>query len=88
MKALEKAKYFKKVQKTNIKVFQRQLNKDLNFEITGKDVITPWTIIPDKLYRDFHRSTYKRHTMKFPMNVPVYYRHFYRPREYLRYLRV
>ncbi len=84
MKALEFHKYFKPVQKTNLNIFKKRLNQDLKLKVTDRDKITPFTIQPEKLYNDFNRDEYKRNRLKFPLNVPVYYRKIYRPNEYLR----
>lgn len=85
MKILDKSKYYKQIQKANIKLFKRNRNSDFKFTVHPLTKKSPLTLIPEPLYKDFERDKYKRHKIKFPINVPIYYRNVLVPKEYKRY---
>ena len=74
---------FKLIQRINAKVFKRQDNKDMSFKIPVEQYNNPFTIIPEIVYEDFRRAAFKRHTLQFPLNVPVLYQRVRAPKDYV-----
>lgn len=77
----------KYMQRTNLKIFKRESNEGINFKLTRIDRNNPFTIIPQKIYTDFNRKSFKRHTIKFPIKIPIWYQPIYAPREVERTIR-
>jgi hypothetical protein len=71
----------KLMQRTNLKIFKRESNEGMNFKLTRIDRNNPFTIIPQKIFNDFERKSFKRHTIKFPIKIPTWYLPIYAPRE-------
>ena len=71
----------KYLQRTNLNIFRRESNEGMNFKLTRLDRNNPFTIIPQKIYTDFNRKAFKRHTIKFPIKIPIWYLPIYAPRE-------
>lgn len=77
----------KYLQKVNLNVLRKNPNTDLSFKMSKMERSSPFTIIPEKIYTDFNRKSFKRHTLLFPINIPVYYRRITSPKEYFRHIR-
>ncbi len=77
----------KTIQFMNLKIFKRQDNRDMSFKLTAMEKNNPFTIIPTKVYQDFDRKNFKRHTIKFPIVIPVWQRTVYAPKEAERAIR-
>jgi hypothetical protein len=67
-------KRWRLVQRTNPNIFKKNSNQDLKFEMHATDFNEPFSIIPSKLYNDFDRTAFKRHTLSFPIKVPTWYK--------------
>lgn len=75
------------LQRTNLNILKKNRNVDLNFRLNASDRSNPHTIIPQKIYTDFDRKNYKRHTLSFPIKVPVWYRKVPAHKDYTRFIR-
>lgn len=74
MKASLVTKTYRKVQRTNPNIFIKNSNQDMKFELKPVDFNDPTSIIPSKLYNDFNRTQFQRHTLSFPIKVPTWYK--------------
>ena len=79
---------YKKVTHFNLKIFKKQANVNLSFKLGKRERNTPYTVIPEKIYNDFDRKNYKRHTITFPIHLPMKYRIVPTPKDVLRYQRI
>ena len=50
MKVVEKGQRYIKKQRADTLIFKKNLNKDKNFSLHGKELMDPFSIIPTSLY--------------------------------------
>lgn len=81
---IDKAKYFKYKKFYDLRGLRRNLNRDLDFTVDSKQIINPFTIIPEKVYSNFSRDLYVRNQIVFPLTIPVHYKKVYMPKDYFR----
>lgn len=74
MQAVFVGRRHKLIQRTNPNIFLKNPNTDKKFGLTPEDYNDPHSIIPSKLYNDFNRGDYQRHTLTFPIKVPTWYK--------------
>lgn len=81
---IDHKKYFKLKKFHDTRMLSQNPNKDLSFKVPGKEIINPFTVIPQSVYHEFHRDTYVRNKISFPITIPIHYRHVYLPKDYMR----
>lgn len=71
-----------------LNILTENRNADFKFKVAPKEHNTPHTIMPEKIYTDFNRETYKRHTLKFPIYLPITFRPILTRKDPSKYARV
>lgn len=84
MLRIDRSKYFKLKKFYDFRGLTQNLNRDLDYSINAKEIMNPNTIIPNTLYNKFYKDSYVRNKILFPITIPIYYRHVYLPKDYLR----
>lgn len=71
-----------------LNIFKDNANSNFKFYIPLKERNTPKTVLPEKIYNDFNRESYKRHNIKFPIYIPNSFRPVLTRKDPSKYTRV
>lgn len=71
---IDRQKYFKLKKFYDTRLLSQNLNRDLSFKVPGKEIASPFTIIPQSVYESFNKDKYVRNKISFPITIPIHYR--------------